>query len=244
MAGGFYTLRPLGPSPFAGRLKRVVHRWPALARPLYRLRYGPFGPFLADGFSIPSWLGRHEGVALASACFALPSNAVVVEIGSFLGKSAIMLAGARKTCGSGKVHCVDPFDASGDAFSVAVYREIAATDARPLRARFQSNIDRAGLTDWVDVHQGRAATVAARWNAPIDLLFLDGDQSPEGARLAYDTWAPFLKVGGILAVHNSNARVYEPGHDGMRLLATGVVRPPEYTDIRCIETTTFARRNA
>jgi len=234
----------VGTSPFAGRLKSAVHLWPALASHIYRLRYGPFGPFLAHGFSIPSWLGRHEGLALASACFALPSNALVVEIGSFLGKSAIMLAGARKTCGNGKVHCVDPFDASGDAFSVSVYREIAATDPRALRLRFQSNIDRAGLTDWVDVHQGSAATIAATWNAPIDLLFLDGDQSPDGARLAYDAWAPFLKVGGILAVHNSNEQVYAPGHDGMRLLATGVVRPPRYTDIRCIESTTFARRKA
>jgi MMP 1-O-methyltransferase len=209
---------------------------------LYRVRYGPFGLYLADAFSIPGWLGREEGLALAHACYALAPNAVVVEIGSFLGKSAILLAGARKTHGSGKVHCIDPFDASGDAFSTPVYRMIADADARPMRHRFQANIARAGLTGWVEVHEGTAASVAEGWTEPIDMLFLDGDQSPDGARLAYDLWAPLLKTGGVIALHNSNERVYAPGHDGHHLLATHVVRPPQYNDVRCVGTTTFARR--
>jgi hypothetical protein len=213
-----------------------------VARQLYWARYGPFGPYLAHAFTIPSWLGQQEGLALADACHALPSNAVVVEIGSFLGKSAIMLAGARKRRGSGRVHCIDPFDASGDAFSSPVYRAIADVDARPLRQRFQANIARAGLTDWVEVHEGTAASIAARWAEPIDMLFLDGDQSPDGARLTYDMWAPFLKVGGLIALHNSTERSYAPGHDGYHLLAVHMVRPPQYSDFRCVETTTFARK--
>jgi predicted O-methyltransferase YrrM len=232
----------LGSFAFRYRLEQLVNLCPPFARQLYRVRYGRLGPYLAYGFTIPSWLGRHEGLALASACYTLPANSVVVEIGTFLGKSAIMLAGARKARGSGRVHCIDPFDGSGDAFSVPVYREIADADPRPLRARFQANIERAGLTDWVVVHVGTAAGVAASWTEPIDMLFLDGDQSPEGARLAYDAWEPFLKVGGRVALHNSNDRVYAPGHDGIRLLATGTVRPPRYDDIHCIESTTFARR--
>ena len=227
---------------FRRRLEQLVNLCPPFARQLYRVRYGRLGPYLGYGFTIPSWLGRQEGLALASACYTLPSNAVVVEIGSFLGKSAIMLAGARKARSSGRVHCIDPFDASGDAFSVPAYRAIADADPRPLRARFQANIARAGLTDWVVVHEGTAATVAAAWTEPIDMLFLDGDQSPEGARLAYDAWEPFLKVGGLIALHNSNDRSYAPGHEGIRLLATGIVRPPRYDDIRCVESTTFARR--
>lgn len=215
---------------------------PPLARQLYSARYGPLGAYLGYAFAIPSWLGRQESLALASASYTLPPNSVIVEIGSFLGKSAIMLAGARKARGNGRVHCIDPFDASGEAFSVPVYRAIADADRRPLRARFDANIARARLNDWVVVHEGTAATVAAAWTEPIDMLFFDGDQSPEGARLAYDAWEPFLRVGGVIALHNSNDRSYAPGHEGARLLATGMVRPPRYEDIRCIESTTFARR--
>ena len=94
-----------------------MDRWPTLARQIWRLRYGRFGPYLAYGAEIPSWLGRQEALALASACYTLPPGAVVVEVevGSFLGKSAIVLAGARKARGSGRVHCIDPFDGSGES---------------------------------------------------------------------------------------------------------------------------------
>jgi predicted O-methyltransferase YrrM len=216
-----------------------------VARQVYRVRYGPFGPCLAHTVDIPSWLGRDEALALAASAFALPPNAVVVEIGSFLGKSSIVLAAARRKAGSGTVHCIDPFDASGDTFSVAAYREIADADARPLRRRFQANIARAGLTEWVETHDGTAASVADGWTAPIDMLFLDGDQSPDGARAAYDAWLPFLKVGGLIALHNSTERShYAPGHDGNHRLAVHVVRPPQYGEIRGVESTTIARRRS
>jgi predicted O-methyltransferase YrrM len=226
----------------AHSLDSLVRLSPGVAQWLYRLRYGPLGRYAAHAFSVPSWLGHQEGLALASACYALPPNAIVIEVGSFLGGSAILLAGARRERGNGRIHCIDPFDASGDAFSVSAYRAIADADGRPLRKRFEANIARAGLTDWVEVHAGTAVSVASAWTQPIDMLFLDGDQSPEGAQLAYDSWVPFLKVGGVIALHNSNDREYAPGHDGLRHLAVQIVRPPRYGDVRCIDTTTFARR--
>jgi predicted O-methyltransferase YrrM len=222
----------------------LAHDIPGLARLIYRVAYGPLGPYLAAARPIPGWLGRNEGLALARICYNLPPDAVAVEIGSFLGKSAIVLAGARKLRGSGALHCVDPFDASGDAFSAPVYRSIASEQTRSLRQRFDDHIAAAGLTEWVQVHQGTAAAVAAGWTQPIDLLFLDGDQSPAGARLAYDTWAPFLKVGGFIALHNSTARTYAPGHDGHHLLAMNLVGPPHYGEIRGVESTTVARKLA
>ena len=227
----------------ARRLRgRLVHAFPPLARLLYRVCYGKFGTALADAVPVPGFLDWRESLALADVCHELPANAVIVEIGSFLGKSAVVLAGARKLRGSGIVHCVDPFDASGDAFSIPFYRAIADADVLPLRQRFDAHITRAGLTDWVRAHRGTAASIAAGWIEPIDMLFLDGDQSPEGARLAYESWAPFLKAGAIVALHNSSERTYDPGHDGHYLLALHVMRPPQYAGIRCVDSTTFGRK--
>jgi MMP 1-O-methyltransferase len=224
------------------RLAGFVHLFPPLARLIYRLRYGKFGPYLADAFPIPSWLGLNESLVLAEACHELPANAAIVEIGSFLGKSAIIMAGARKLRGSGIVHCVDPFDASGDAFSIPAYKAIADSHRLSLRQRFESHIAQAGLSDWVQVHQGTAASIAAGWTEPIDMLFMDGDQSPEGVDLAYESWAPFLKVGGIIALHNSSERAYDPGHDGHRRLLFRRVHSPQYGELRCVDTTTLARK--
>jgi hypothetical protein len=155
-----------------------------------------------------------------------------------------VLAGARRLAGGGRVHCVDPFDASGESYSSPVYREIAETDPRPLLRRFQANVARAGLTGWIDIHEGTAEAVARTWTSPIDMLFLDGDQSPAGARLAYERWQPFLKIGGVIALHNSTNRPYAPGHDGHHQIAVTEVRPPQYDEIHGVESTTFARRRS
>lgn len=141
----------------------------------------------------------------------------------------MLLAGARKAAGSGKLHCIDPFDASGDAFSVPVYQSIAGSLGTSLQQRFEDNIRRAGLSDWVEVHQGTAQAIARTWRTPVDMLFLDGDQSPYGVRLAYESWAPFLKRGGIIAVHNSSDHAYAETHDGHRRLVVKTIHPPEYT---------------
>lgn len=172
----------------------------------------------------------------------MPDHALIVEIGSFLGVSSVLLAGGRKLRGSGKVHCIDPFDASGDAFSEPIYKAIGQQRRGSLRHQFDANIRSARLSQWVHVHEGRAHQIAAQWHRPIDMVFLDGDQSPDGVRLAYESWAPFLKSGGIIAVHNSRSgKQYEEHHDGhMRLVEETII--PQYTEVRCIGSTTFGRK--
>jgi hypothetical protein len=193
---------------------------------------------------IPGWTRGEEAAALARASFSMPGGAVIVEIGSFFGCGTVLLAGAQKLRGSGRVHCIDPFDGSGDVVSVRHYQPILLAFAGcSQRAHFDTNIESAGLADWVEVHEGLAHDVAADWNTPIDMLFMDGDQSPAGARLAYDRWSPWLVRGGLIALHNSNDRDYEDGHQGHRLLVTEEVMPPAYRDVYCVGSTTFARKH-
>jgi len=111
-----------------------------------------------------------------------------------------------------------------------------------LRNHFEANIHRASLGDFVTVHQGLAGDIAKNWTAPVDLLFLDGDHSPQGARQAYESWKPFLKRGAIIALHNSAPGEYVEDHDGHRRLALEEIVPPEWGDIRLVlPSTTFAR---
>jgi hypothetical protein len=208
----------------------------------YRLRGGPLGDYLWLSRRIPGWTRGAEARALAETSHSLPDGATIVEIGSFLGSSTVLLAGGRKLRRSGTVHAIDPFDASGDAFSVPIYRSILASVPGTLQQRFNDNIRRTGLVEWVEVHQGRAADVAATWTAPVDLLFLDGDQSYAGVRTAYHAWHRFLKPGAVIAVHNSRPGRYHEQHDGHRRLVQESIRAPQYGDIRCIGTTTFARK--
>jgi predicted O-methyltransferase YrrM len=193
--------------------------------------------------TIPGWTRNAEAHSLAQIAFSLPGHAVIVEIGSFFGSSTVFLAGTRKLRGAGKVHCVDPFDGSGDSFSVPHYNAIiTAFGAASPREHFDRNIRNAGLSDWVEVHAGNAEEIATDWTTAIDLLILDGDQSPAGARAAYEGWSPWLKPGGVIALHNSNPREYEAEHDGHFLVATEEIHPPNYIERHLVGSFTFARK--
>lgn len=99
------------------RISRRVKAYPV--DPIrYRVKYGELGRYLSVSRQITGFLLEQEGIALAQLCYSLPPNAVVVEVGSFLGRSSVLFAGARKLKGNGQVHCIDPFDGLGDAFSV------------------------------------------------------------------------------------------------------------------------------
>jgi predicted O-methyltransferase YrrM len=119
---------------------------------------------------------------------------------------------------------------------------LVAAGGGALRDHFDENLRGAGLDDWVTVLQGRAEDIARGWGEAIDLLALNGDQSPAGARAAYLCWSPFLKPGGTIAVHNSAPGPHPESHSGHRRLVDEEIRPPGYTDIRLVEATTFARR--
>jgi predicted O-methyltransferase YrrM len=215
----------------------------------FRVRFGPdvrpevetFASYLQTSRRIHGWFRHEEAEALACASYSLIGEPVIVEIGCFLGSSSVLLAGPRTVKGTGKVYCIDPFDCSGDAFSVPVYRHLLASlGGGSVRPHFEENMRAANLSDWIEVQQGSASEVARNWTTPIDLLVLDGDQSREGARAAYDSWVPFLKCGGIIALHNSSDRVYEHDHDGHRRVVVEEILSPKYTRVQLIGTTTFA----
>lgn len=193
--------------------------------------------------NIPGWVNDAELTAKEKVSFNLPDNAIIVEIGAFLGRSTIVTAGARKLRGSGVVHVVDPFDGSGDEFSIPIYKRIESELDLSLKEQFLANIRKARLQEFVIVHVETAETLAQKWSLPIDMLILDGDQSVDGARRAYDKWFPFLKPGGVLILHNSGERQYEKEHDGHRRIVIESIKPPDFSNSYCIRMTTFAIKN-
>lgn len=207
-----------------------------------RLRHGRIGKYIWHSRRIPSWTRGIEAVTLARVSYGLDDGAVIVEIGSFLGGSAVLLAGPRKARGSGKVHCVDPFDASGDEYSVPFYRRILESRKTPLKEWFEANIRRAGLTEWIAIEQGRSDQVVASWSRPIDFLVMDGDQSHAAVKAGFDAWSAFLKPGGWVALHNATPGYRKDTHDGHARVGEAVAASAEYTDIRYAGTLMLARK--
>ena len=108
-----------------------------------------------------------------------------------------------------------------------------------MRQAFERNMRRAGLSEWITVHEMRSDEAARRWNTPIDMLYLDGDISIAGSREIFQAWSPFLREGGVLAI---NGTVERTSRTGSYRVVDEFVRPPDYEDVRRVDHVTFARK--
>ena len=129
----------------------------------------------------------------------------VVELGVFEGSSALVLC--RALSGEAELHLVDPFiDATGWAL-----RPGARASATATRRAIRRATARGGPT--VRWYLSRSQDVGRSWNGgPVDLVFIDGDHSPEGCREDWEVWHGHVSPGGAVAFHD--ARAGRPGGHG------------------------------
>jgi hypothetical protein len=200
------------------------------------LRYAPLMPYA----SIDGWLTVDEAITLYELSRGLPDeHPLAVEIGSWQGKSSICLARGLAGKVQPRLTCIDPFDASGDGESTKTYGERAQALDHGLRGSFEANLREVGLRDLIDVHQGFSHELAASWRQPIDLLFVDGDHSYAAVRQDFEDWAPRIRAGGYLALHD----VVHPIHEGpRRVVEELVLRDPQWVDARYVDSLFVARK--
>jgi predicted O-methyltransferase YrrM len=122
----------------------------------------------------------------------------VVELGVYEGSSAVVLA---RALGAGaELHLVDPFaDASGWALRAGWRAHATATRLAVRRAQ------RPGGAS-VRWHFARSQDVGRAWiGGAVDLVFIDGDHSPEGCREDWEVWHRHVSPCGAVAFHDARA---------------------------------------
>ncbi len=137
-----------------------------------------------------------EAALLASLC---ASRHVVLEIGTYEGSSAVVLAGAMPR--SGTLHLVDAYEGNALLFGWT------GTERASRRLLTRATWGRGGpVVQW---HVARSLDVAARWAQPLDMVFIDAGHTEAEARADWDSWSPFVVSGGVVAFHDARA-----GHPG------------------------------
>jgi MMP 1-O-methyltransferase len=170
---------------------------------------------------VPGWLSDEEGEALYELARACTGQGVIVEIGSWKGKSTICL-GLGSRAGNGvRIFAVDPH---------ADYRH----------GEFRDNIERAGIADLVEPVKGFSQQVADGFEQPVELLFVDGSHEEEDVREDFEKWVPKVVDGGIVAFHDTT------WHAGVRrVVAEKIYGSRQFKDVRfVIGSTTVARKVA
>lgn len=183
-----------------------------------------------------------EGLALyaaakeAAAGLGLP----LLEVGTYCGRSTILLADAARTAGTVAV-TVDHHRGSEEQQPGWEYHDASLVDPATGRMdtlpQFRRTLYAAGLEDDVIAVVGRSPRVAKLWRQPLGLVFIDGGHTDEHAGADFEGWAPLVAEGGLLAVHDvfpdpadggqAPYRVYRralAGGDFTEVSATGSLR--------------------
>src|SRR5689334_6378513 len=146
-----------------------------------------------------------EGRALYEAARRYAGDGIIVEIGTYCGKSAIYLGAAARDTGA-TVYTIDHHHGSEEHQPGWEYHDTSLVDPETGRfdtvTTFRRTMVRADLTDIVIGVVGPSATVAKHWRSPIRLLFIDGGHTEAAAQRDYDGWAHWVAAGGVLAIHD------------------------------------------
>ncbi|MFI7589745.1 class I SAM-dependent methyltransferase [Spongisporangium articulatum] len=154
---------------------------------------------------VKGFLPVDEGLALHAATLAhLPTGGIVVEIGSYCGKSTVYLGHAASVAG-GTVVTVDHHRGSEEHQLGWEYHDASLADAGgriDTLPVLRDTLARAGLEEVVVPMVGRSAVVARLWGRPVDVLFVDGGHTDEAAQADYDGWSRWVRPGGVLLIHD------------------------------------------
>jgi MMP 1-O-methyltransferase len=146
---------------------------------------------------VPGFLGENEARFLALAAACIPAHGAIVEIGSFKGRSTVMLAKLAAHYGLGPIVSIDPHtrnlsEKSGSPSMVtSTYED------------FLHSLRQAGVEEQVEVHREYSQAVSRSWTRPIRLLWIDGDHSYQGAKEDFLNFAPYLSPMGVVAFHDA-----------------------------------------
>jgi hypothetical protein len=159
-------------------------------------------PILSLMHDIEGWLADDEAALLVDgvgcAVHATSPPHAVVEVGSYCGRSTVVLAAALMAMSrGGRVYAVDPHDGVVGAEGEEVTR------TPPTLERFEANVARAGVADVIEVVPWRSYQV--NWTRPIAFLFIDGLHDYANVARDFQHFAPWIGHRGVLAFHDYGA---------------------------------------
>ena len=137
---------------------------------------------------IPTHVSRAELNCLYQLAAGLAGAPTLLEIGSYLGASGRFLAAGMPA--AGLLYCVDTWQ-----------NETMPEGPRETLPEFRRNI--APFANSITVVQKNSKDLSAEdIRLPLDLVFIDGDHSYGAVKRDFETVAPWLGDGKVLAFHD------------------------------------------
>ena len=155
-------------------------------------------PILDRMRTIEGWLEDDEAdllLAAAASAMAHGDGYPIVEIGSYCGRSTVVLASAVNALApTNRVYAIDPHEGMVGAMDQGL------TAGGGTLERFQRNLIAAGVADVVEVIQRYSFEVD--WTGPIGMLLVDGLHDYENVARDFDHFRRFLLPTSLVAFHD------------------------------------------
>jgi Methyltransferase domain/Glycosyl transferase family 2 len=182
-------------------------------------------PILKAMKKIEGWLDEEEADLLIATCSralsSLPADCAVVEVGSFCGRSTVVLGSVVRSLGaSSRVYAIDPHDGIVGAEGAGL------RSFGPTLGTFQRNLAANALTDLVEVICKRSVEVA--WDKPIGFLFIDHLHDYSNIARDFHHFEPWVCEGGHIAFHD-----YADYYPGVKILVDEILALPQFERVHC-----------
>ncbi len=147
---------------------------------------------------VQGWMTRGQAESLYGAAAACPPGGTIVEIGSFHGRSTIMLASACPH--DATVIAIDPH-AGNDRGPQEIdgYEDEANQD----HEAFIRNLQTAGVAHTVTHLRMFSEDALAGLDGDIDVLYVDGAHRYAPAKSDIQRFGDRVRIGGTMLIHDS-----------------------------------------
>jgi predicted O-methyltransferase YrrM len=184
-----------------------------------------------EGFLSQNGENLREGEVLYHLAKSLPPSARAVEIGSWMGKSTIWISkGLQEISSESRLFAIDPHTGSEEHQS-----DKKAVWTFP---KFEQNIKNAGVGSFVIPLTMTSEEGANHVEELLDFAFIDGAHDYESVKNDFETWFPKMKVGAVMAFHDSF--VGWPGVQ--RFVDRSIFLSKNFKNVRYINSITYATK--
>ena len=159
---------------------------------------------------------------------------LLAEIGVWHGGTSCRLRTAMAS--DGTLYAIDPYPPGRLGFSIP-----------RIVGRREVNRIRNGRVVWVRMSGAAAGrTPAIQRAAPFDFIFVDDAQSYETLREEWETWAPLVRAGGIIALHDTQTQPGDGGREqsSVRYAREVVLKDERFEVLETVDLLTVLRRRA
>ena len=164
---------------------------------------------------------------LAKNCI---SGGVIIEIGSWKGKSTVCLAAGSLSGPQITVYTIDIH--TGSEEQRELYGKIWTYE------NLKSNIKKAGVSNIVKPIIGSSQQIAKKFTKPVGLLFIDGAHDYNSVRSDFKSWAPKLIPGGIIVFHDATNL-----NGPKKVVKKNIIYSLHYTKINMIASIVHAQKS-